>query len=282
MSSVGPLGRREPVVAVSYSSLEAPFIDALLTQCLMFSSRIYVAVGTHLYSGDPEDVAHIDTVRKSHPEASFVNYPVHAHELHDPVQLHNRSRIAALQAVPDLDTEDDWILFLDGDEVPDGKAFAGWLQRVHLETSTAYKLANYWYFLTPRLRAKSFEDSVLLVSITWLLDVDSLTHPRERDGILLHREATASIDSPSAVRRTVVNDLTGKPMFHHFSWVRQHRSTLVNKVSHWGHRGQRDWVGLLHDAWARLDLEQDLDRDFVHGHELETLDADPLECLRLS
>jgi hypothetical protein len=156
---------------------------------------------------------------------------------------------------------------MDADEVPDGDRVSAFLERhgPGLEPSSAYKLSNYWYFLTPELRALEHEDSVLLVHSSWVVGADgsaALSHPRERDGIIM----VGSSGDRRVLRR--VTGVNGLPMFHHFSWVRSH-ADLLRKVRGWGHRGQRDWVGLLSEAVQALQLGKPPHTDFVHGYPLE-------------
>lgn len=262
----------KPIVIVSYCSLERPFIDAILAEASKFAKQIVVAYGTLLYNGMDEDVVSVARMATRHQEVPTIFLPYHVgrEELSDPIHLHNRARAMALRS--SMPSDSDWILFLDGDEVPDGGKFLQYLSQAVLDESTAYKLANYWYFLSPLLRATQTEDSVLMVHASWLADAQALWHPRERDGIIIHNMASASA-SKRDVRRQVTSLDDGLPMFHHYSWVRS-AASLRAKVQGWGHRGQRDWEALLDVAFSELHAGA-VPRDFVHGYDLERCDAFP-------
>lgn len=248
-------------VCVSYCSHERPFVRALLRQSLLISDQVVVAVGDRLFSGMPEDEPHVAALATEFPTVAFVRYDVGDHELSTPIVLHNRSRWTAASY---RDQVGGWILFLDGDEVPDGKRFAAWWSRMRqtVDCDTAFKMANYWYFLHPYIRATPLEDSVLLVHRRHVSPM-SLSHARERDGIL----SIASGGSLQHIKRLVVDDDGGDPMFHHFSWVRN-RSALLAKVTSWGHCSDRtDWTEQVNNGLEQV-ASGEVPHDFVHGHPL--------------
>jgi glycosyltransferase involved in cell wall biosynthesis len=271
--------KMRPIVVVSYSSLERPFIEAILTESLKFAKRIVVAYSNLLYNGGDEDIIGIARLATTIGHCSidcpisFVPYHVGREELAEPIPLHNRARMVGLRASQPEPT--DWVLFLDGDEVPDGDRFAAFLANIDADGSIGYKLANYWYFLTPRLRATEKEDSILMVHMSWLEPAEAMYHPRERDGIIIYNMTAASAGEVG--KRDVMRNVMGAdglPMFHHYSWVRSH-GNLLAKVQGWGHRGQRDWEALLGDAWIALHNNFNIERDFVHGYPLEKCDVFP-------
>ncbi|KAI8462833.1 MAG: hypothetical protein J3K34DRAFT_527469 [Monoraphidium minutum] len=165
-----------------------------------------------------------------------------------------------------------WLLFLDGDEVPDGRRVAEWaaarLPARPEGPPRCLKLAAHWYFREPTNRADAWEDSVVLAdarafapaagaaagadaaaaTAAWarLLMVDD-----ERDGL-------ARALAPGG---RMVAGLDGAPMFHHFSWVRT-KQQLLRKVATWGHRGDKDWAALIEAEFERPAGG----RDFVHGY----------------
>lgn len=261
---------RHPRLAtvVSYCSRERAFVDALLRGAREFSDAVVLSVGDALYSGEPEDEAHIARVRSEHPDVTVVRYPVRASELSDPISLHNRAREVGVTAAREALGADAWVLLLDGDEVPDGPKFAAWwaVSRDAVRPDTAYKLLNYWAFLHPRLIAEPLEDSVLLVHASQLTP-SALAHEYERDGILMDRGGVGAL----VVQRRI-GDMRGQPMFWHYSWVRGSRAALHAKVNSWGHRHDRtDWNRLVDDAYDVLDRGEWPTRDFVHGYALRVL-----------
>ncbi len=258
----------QPIVIVSYSSLEHAFIRVLLDQCKQFAKRTIVTYGSRLYTGDDEDVNCIRQLSEEYrnDQIQFSSYPVRLDELDDPVLLHNRSRatgisVAALQ-------DDDWVLFLDADEVPEASAVKEFLRSHDFgDRDCAYKLANYWYFMLPTLRAKQVEDSIVLVHASWIAQDEALWQPRERDGILLFCMA---MHVKRHIQRQVYSTDSHRPMFHHYSWVRSFPH-LLSKVRGWGHRNQRNWEHLLRETRAELRQGHVPVNDFVHGYELEVV-----------
>lgn len=287
------------VAIVSYSSLERMFIRDLLAQVSLFADGCYVACADRLYTGQQEpepgdqvvtelwrSLGELGKLGKSCDFAA-VKYAVTDDDLSDPVSLHNRARQVAVdhdraRNSLGLETFETFYLFLDADEVPDGEAFRAFLQSRALERDCAYKLGNYWYFLAPTLRATEVEDSVLLVHSSWVDTLEKLAHPRERDGIIIENLRSPPPADPNPkpnlkpesnsskyVLRQVLSD-AGKPMFHHYSWVRS-LDGLLAKVRGWGHRGQRDWEGLVRAAFAQLEAGRYPAQDFVHGYPLVTV-----------
>jgi hypothetical protein len=285
-------------VLVSYCSNERPFVRKLLREALASADVVVVSIGERLYTGEPEDeagAAALEAEFGADGRVRFVRYAVPDDLLQAPIELHNRSRSAAVE---DLRRHVEyrgeaeaawWVLLLDGDEVPDGALFAAWW-RVAAgadgdgdgydgplgDPAVAYKLANYWYFLHPRLRAVPAEDSVVLVHLSRLTPA-ALAHPRERDGVLLVglQVGGAGLGAGLARVQRPVLSLDGRPMFHHYSWVRS-RAALFAKVANWGHARDRDWPALLRRALAELDAGR-VPHEFVHGYALEQGGGAPLD-----
>jgi hypothetical protein len=253
-------------VIVSYCRNERPFIRHLIRNAQVFADIVVLAVGTRLFTGEPEDEDHLSYLSLEFPDLCIARYTVPDTLLSQPIVLHNEARKAGVKAATDaLGAADFWALLLDGDEVPDGEDVAAWWSEkgaALIPSSSALKMANYWYFLDPRLVAEPFEDSVLLVHASALTD-GALSHPRERDGILTYNCLCAD--------RKVVG-LHGAPMFHHYSWVRADRDSLLRKVSNWGHSNDRPWASLLQEQMDEFDAGRWPERDFVHGYVLRRVE----------
>lgn len=262
-------------VALCASSLEAPFLRRLLQECGKFAEAVALAHGDRLFDGTPEDATLFRDLAADFPAVLFVRSEVPvagAKDGADAVRLHNAARRAALAALDGVpasgpDIEDvEWVLFLDGDEVPDGQRVSEWIadRGSAAAADEAFKMANFWYFLSPTLRAEAFEDSVVLIARRAITDA-GLSHPRERDGLL------ACARSVRTVHRMERGGEDRSPLFHHYSWVRG-REQLLRKVQRWGHAGQRPWAQLLRDAWRLMDEQKTPpERDFVHGYKLNRL-----------
>jgi hypothetical protein len=218
-------------VMINYCSNERAFIDALLTQCLIFSSDIVVSYGSHLYDGAPEDLDHIAQCQSAFPTVKFVSYPVditldlnlRAGVNNRPTAYwHNLARWTAYQAL----TNKEWAFVIDADEIPDGMLVAQWLERVFplLKKNECYKMANYWYFKDPMNRAETLEDSVLLIHAAHI-NKETVFGDNERDHLL--RESGCK-----PLRR--VRGRHNEVLWNHFSWCRS-RKGMEHKIRNWAH-----------------------------------------------
>lgn len=267
---------RQPLqIVVSYSSNEQMFSISMFesltrTKELLSMSRdnvecsVYVSVGTMLYNGEPENEEHISEMIAQFPKLNFVRYTVDKDKLSNPVELHNLARTTGLNMIPTSTAR--WVLFLDGDEIPESYAFARWFLWERSTTSSIFKMANYWYFIHPTLVSEDFEDSVLLVHSS-LLSEAAMHHYRERDGIIL-------MNPDIQPERNVLSNVSKAPMFHHYSWVRSDMEGILRKVANWGHTRDRDWNSLVRTTFNDIKEDKWPTRDFVHGYPLIRLDAD--------
>ena len=263
-------------IFVSYCSNERLFSDALFGSlrsicAAMLGTHVFVSIGSHLYTGQPEDEAHIGWIEREFPEFEIVRYAVSpggSTTVH-PIVFHNAARIAAVnRAMAEASSSGFWGLFLDGDEIPDARGFTEWYNSSIIRANQrkkVMKLANYWYFMHPRLVSRDFEDSVVLAHSS-VLSGAALSHPRERDGIVLEAATTNN-----EVAERDVCGLDARPMFHHYSWVRACEEDLLRKVANWGHRDDKPWASLIKGAVALIEGGDWPSHDFVHGHTLSVM-----------
>lgn len=236
---------------ISYCSLDERFIRPNLHQALLCSDEIVVAIGDRLFDGRSEDVEHLDTLSREFPQVRFVKYVVDMSlPAHD---RHNLARVAGYSA---LQQETDLVAFVDADEVLDGAAIRRWLSLRRSAWWNAQKLASYWYFREPTYRAKSLEDSVLVVKRSHIGEVPSFD-ASEREALF------RSIRPP---RRRGAKGAGGDVMVHHYSWVRT-KEQMLGKVQNWGHRHDRDWAELVEEEFDH----EFSGTDFVHGYEYEVV-----------
>ena len=246
--------KKHPIATiVNFCSNESRFIKATLEQALLFSQQVIVPVCDHFFDGTPENHTLLKQIYAAFPKCLFIEYPFQVPKKvlkkTDPAHLwHSLSRLIGYSF---LEEDVDSVLFLDADEVPDGKRFAAWLDCSDYQQHTALKLANYWYFRDSCNQALRTEDSIVLVQKR-ALESEILLHKDERDAIynLL----------PGPKRRHVAGP-DGCPMFHHYSWVRT-QEEMLKKVRTWGHKGDRDWVSLVNEEFTAPFRGT----DFVHGY----------------
>lgn len=246
---------------VNFCSNERRFIRATLEQAMLFSRQVIIPVCDHFFDSTPENRLLLDQVYAAFPNCLFIEYPFIPKKIPkkiwkkvDPAHFwHSLSRLLGVQY---LDEDIETVLFLDADEVPDGKRFNQWLDCSDYMHHTAIKLSNYWYFRDPTNQALKFEDSVVLAQRR-ALELDILLNQEERDAIynLL----------PGPKRRNV-NGSDGYPMFHHYSWVRT-QDEMLKKVRAWGHKDDRNWEGLVNEEFTGPFRGI----DFVHGYSYKTV-----------
>lgn len=256
-------------VVVSTSSTEAAFLKSLVEQATKFASTIVIAVGDCRFGGDyaPEPRDWLQQVLRGAvmPQegvrvASFSVSP----DTHNPLSLrpgafwHNVSRIVGTREALNTLGAADWVLYLDGDEIPDGDACQAffsseaWAAR---HPDRVHRLVNHWYFMDPCFQSTQNENSAILVPVGMLQKGDDETllnafmRDYERD------ELYAMVPGDHAIY-----GLDGKPLIHHFSWART-KQDILRKVKSWGHSADRDWEDLIEEHW-----DKPFETDFVHGY----------------
>ncbi len=237
---------------INFSTNEAPFLHQCIEEAMHFSCQVVVVVADHLFDGTPENRALLQSIYASHPEVQFIEYEwskTNFYGSHSPHYWHNINRLIGTHF---LKKEVEDVLFLDVDEIVEGRRFASFLKNFPLADCVAIRLACYWYFREEKYRAKEIEDTPLLVSRK-ALHYDAIMHPEERAGTFHLLEGK---------KERLVTGEDNLPMIHHYSWVRN-KEALLRKVQCWGHRGERDWEALIEKEFAK----EFLGKDFVHGYD---------------
>lgn len=239
-------------VVIPFCSLERDLIDRVCRSVAPICARIVLVFFTHLYTGeeDPEAETIAKRLTSEIPEVF-------------PLKLQWRKEFLAMPPgfCPTemrlngfANTTTPWILMLDADEVlRNPQRFAEWFDTRKNEASV-FKLANFWYFLSERRRAKILEDSIVLTH-------RCLLH------INMFRNFAAERNAFAQGAERQVKDLQGEPMFDHFSWVRD-PELLLRKVDAWSHRKDKNWLPLVQKALREDPLTT---QDFVHGYEYDIL-----------
>jgi hypothetical protein len=236
---------------INFTTNEARFLNQCLAEVGSFASEVIVPICSHFFDGQAEDRSLLAKIYAAHPKTHFIEYPFEKSS-YSPTHWHNVSRLVGLS---ELSEEIDWLLFLDADEIVEGRRFLEWLNGFPLDDYAALQMACYWYFRSPRWRSARVEDSPLLIKRS-AITYEGLMHPHERRGLfhLVQDE-----------KMTFVSKKT--PLFHHYSWVRT-KEEMVRKVKSWGHRAERDWVDLVQREFSTPFSY----REFVHGEPLHEVD----------
>ena len=254
--------RKKPIAAViNFCTNESRFLKASIEQARIFARQILILVCDHFFDGTPENEQELDLIYRSFPDCTFIQYPYIPNQispqLFDKVApshfWHSLSRLIATHY---LDHEIETVLFLDADEIADGKKFAEWLESSDYHQHTVLRFANYWYFREPKYQALNWEDSVVLAHLG-TLNSRILLHEKERDAIY------EFLPSP---KRRLVTSCDGEPMFHHFSWVRT-KEEMLKKVRSWGHRNDQAWESQVEKEFSGPFSGV----DFVHKYQYKTI-----------
>lgn len=249
--------QKAPIAAIiNFCSNETRFISACIEQAQVFAKQVIVPVCDHFFDGTAENRALLEQVYRAHPNCLFVEYPYIPADVPrrifkdvDPAHFwHSCSRLIGSCF---LDDSIEAVLFLDADEIADGEKFARWIESSDYHQHTVMKMANFWYFREPVHQAIVWEDSVVLVQ-TKALSPHLILHQEERDALY---------DLLPGPKRRHVTGSDGEPMFHHYSWVRT-KEEMLKKVQSWGHKGDCNWVELVHKEFD----SPFQGTDFIHGY----------------
>ena len=254
-------------IVINYCSNERSFLLPLIQECMKITKHIAISYGDKLYDNTPEDSdVLLEYCKFKYPNIKFLQYNVDITK--PPSELKGVIKrptaywcnLARWIGIAALRNEVDWFLFLDADEIPDGERMYSWFRDTTLDKDYNYKLANYWYFKLPIHQATTHEDSILLVHKDQLTE-SSVFHDDERDGIL---------KVSGLPQKRMVMGLDGKPMIHHYSWVRT-KNGIATKLRTWAHRD---------DIFKNVDIEQIVQyiyrnndvNDCVHNYTYNTVE----------
>jgi len=253
---------------IPLSSLEMTWAEDTIREALRVASPVVVAYADHLSDGTREDLAFVDKLR-----LSFANSP---NLIFVPILwrsgLSSRFWVRYLRyaAVPFVPLDIDYIIWLDADEILDSDIFNEWWrsnQGLPARQGGATKLANYFYFRDARYQKIELDDSVVISKRKGMLSDAFFENPwQEREAFFYAHPGS----------RHAELGLGGRVMVHHMSWVRS-KEGMLQKVSAWGHAGERDWEALVKEEWSR----EFNGRDFLNaGNRYRILDKPWIEELR--
>lgn len=243
-------------VVINYCTLERDFLNNCLSECLKFSDDVVVSYGSHFYNGTIEDHAHIQSQIIKFPTIQFVEYRVDVSiDLSKQKGVINRPfaywhNLARWTGVNNC-KKNNWLLFLDVDEIPDGERFKSFLNNNPLDDDCNYSIANYWYFKSPNFQAVEIEETAKLINYKYIT-IDSIFGDCEREHIR---------DNSARNTHHFVTGQDGLPLIHHFSWVRT-QDALLRKIKSWGHADDIK----NHDEYVdRIFMNKNIN-DFVHRY----------------
>lgn len=239
---------------VNFCSNDYRFLHTCLKEVSAFSSQVLVPWSDHFFDGRPENLELVQKAIDENPGAEFVFLPYDG-ALGKPAQ--HWVTLARWTAFQKVAADADYVLFLDADEVVEGQRFRKFLANFPVKKFNVLKLANYYYFRESRFQAVQLEDSATLVrkslvTETMVMDFED------------RNKAWEIIPEP---KQRMVFHADGRPMIHHFSWVRT-KAEMLRKVESWGHSHERNWVGLVEAEFSA----EFSGKDFVHGYQYQIVE----------
>jgi len=229
-------------IVISHSGLEKQFIDRQIRQCQKITDDIIVVSLKHLMNG--EEDKDLKIIYKDN-----VTHIITTCLTESSKDKHNTTRWQGV-----LKAKYDYILFLDGDEIPDGDLYKQHLATFDYKKYDAIAYKCYWYFREETYRAKKTEQCAVLVKKS-MIDMPFIFHESERWNFANKTE------------NYLMNvDLDGEIMFHHFSWVRT-KEQMLKKI-HWGHKGGENWEHLIEKEFSG----DFTGVDFVHNYEYDIVE----------
>lgn len=207
-------------VVINYSEQDEIFLPTLIKECRAFADQIIINYSDQQYDG---------TLSKEPRKYNDVDYAYY--EFDEQVAsvfgtryFHNLGRfVGASKLKPSIER----VLFLDGDEIPEGSRMRKFLEENR--TGDA-KIANYVYYKSPRYRALAVQDSAILLHVAFL-----------KAPLFFQEAERGAMVSDSALRNATHDNL---PLIHHYSWAKP-MDVLEKKIKTWGHKNDRDWSDIL-------------------------------------
>jgi hypothetical protein len=246
---------------INYCTNDYKFISHCINEAKIFSEQVIVPVCDHYLDGAPESRELLEkTYNENLHNAEFCEYKYNRNLFDNLIgnAKHAYSRFVGIYKSRD---DIDYILFIDSDEIIEGIKFKEYLDKSDFKNYNALLFSCYYYFRDVKFRAKKMEDPCLLVKKSMLssdMMKQVLSHGQDRIGIL-------SV-IPEERRRNILG-LDGKPMAHHYSWVRT-KEEMIRKVQTFGHKYDRDWISLVEKEFSH----EFNGFDFVHGYEYEVVE----------
>lgn len=247
-------------VLLQYSTIDFRFLEANLRQVTKFSDDVIVTMCERFFNGAPENEERFDQSLAIMKKFKNVRLQVIAWDgiKDSTAYYHNLSRHTAYQIA-----KYDWVFFLDADEIVTDE-FGEWFAE-NSDTDMTYVFNCNWYFRHPSNRAKQTESAGCLMrkshcenwDLNNTLELKQFYQKLFDSGKIKHGDLTPILGK------------SGKPMVHHYSWVRS-KYEMMQKVINWGHKNDRNWADLV-----TKEFETEFKgRDFVHNYEYEFVEND--------
>lgn len=230
---------------ISFCTYDYRFLQKNIEEASHFSDQIIVSVSTHFFDGREENHELLEHCFAEHPDVLFVQFGYRTDTLYTPYRKSSPLEsdwalywhsIARMTAVPFLGDSIQYVLFVDSDEIFEGKRFKERLATKSHENFRAVRLGCIPYGVLPSQRGKAVNQVLPLLVRKDELRPLSMIQPGDRMGIFRAIDEPKSIDNrPSCI--------------HHYSWTRT-REELERKVESWGHRHDKNWKEIVEKCFT--------------------------------
>lgn len=262
---------------ISFCTNDYKFLNHCIKSIKPFSSEIIVPVCDHFYDGRSENLELITKSRDENLDAKFVMFEydvdyyknLNLKRLTDPFQQNKHfidvevgdawfwNQVARLYGYNQISSDCDYVLFIDCDEIFDTGRFIDWLNLGQYKNFVSMLFDCYFYFRETKYQSIQTEDANALCLVN--------RHSLDDEHFFLHSsERYNFINFPSGNKCRKVVGIDGKPMVHHYSWVRT-RDEMMRKVKSWSHNRDRNWTELVESEFNR-NFNPISDVDFIHKY----------------
>jgi hypothetical protein len=226
-----------------YSTTDYRWLDLCLKNITKVSDEVIIPMCSHFFNGDPENQELLDKsikIIKKHPSVKLYNFNWSPGQ-----NTFYWEGVARILGTLEINKSNNWVLYLDTDEIIDPVMFQEWVNSKQYEQYDSIKLSNYWYFRDVKYQSTTYEDSIVLARKNVITDgVNTVINPDISRG----REQCHEMLNVKKIRN--VKGINGKPMIHHYSWVRT-KEQMLQKVRTWGHNADKDWISLIEEEFSR-------------------------------
>lgn len=232
---------------ISFCTNDYRFLGKCVQEARLFSRQVIVSVCDHFFDGSPENRDLLNWAYHHHPDCDFIEFPYSQTTVYptyfrykpeESEWVHHWHSFGRLMGFYHVRPDIEWVLFLDCDEIPDGRRCLQYFERREFLTLDAARLGCYYYALKPNLRALKVQELSLLV---------------RRKALQPHffyygDERYAMYRCVRGAKQADVRGCDGRPLIHHYSWVRPELE-CYHKSRTWGHRSDRDWNAIIKDTF---------------------------------
>lgn len=234
---------------VNFCTNDYRFLSHCIEGLKFFSAQIVIPVADHFFNGEPENRELLERAYREHPDCEFVEF---AYDPEKPYGLNCAKRpkdldwarhwhsTARMIGYYFLRGEIDRVLFVDVDEIYDGRKFSSWLSSFDFRSYSALRFFCYHYFREARYQSETYCHNGLFADRKKLTP-EIILNVDERLGIY---------NALPGKRKLGVLGLDGLPMIHHYSWVRT-KEEMLKKTASWGHHWEKDWPSLIEEEFSQ-------------------------------